>query len=85
VPDPDGLVAPDARRVAPLLASLARIAGIASLLPAADGLRSARDDVLPLYELRLAVEVFNVAWFDFMTASSTFVSIDIARKKDKKG
>lgn len=60
-PDPEGLVAPEARSVAPLLASLARIAGMASLLPAAVGLRSARDDVLPLYELRLAVEPFNVA------------------------
>jgi hypothetical protein len=50
---------------------------MASLLPAvAVGLRSAKDDVLPLYELRLAVDPFNVAWFDFITASSTFVSID---------
>ena len=82
-PAPDGLV--PARCWAPaLLAKRARMEGIASWLPMAGAgdLRTCpapdKDDVLPVTELTLAAGL-GVAWLDFMTASSTLVSINNQR------
>lgn len=58
------------------MARRALIEGMASWLPITCDLPPpVSDDVLPAYELKLAVEVF-AAWFDFITASSTFASVN---------
>lgn len=63
-------------RAPPFLARRALIEGMASWLPITGDLLllpPVSDDVLPAYELKLAVDMV-AAWFDFITASSTFAS-----------